>query len=175
MRRIVIDYFPRLRALSRRVLGHLPGARTEAEDVVQSALKSLCRYMRVSRPNSPKDREDIWRLLCHITACKARRRVTRRTRGARRVSVSPFVDFEHEHRHPIGDLLAVTAITASELDEAAEHALEQLDPPLRKIALLTIEGRTQAEIAARLGCSRRTIIRKVELIRAMLTQQLLAD
>ena len=54
------------------------------------------------------------------------------------------------------------------LNETYEEALEQLSPSLRKIALLTIEGQTQADIAARLNCSRRTIIRKLELIRETL-------
>ena len=86
--------------------------------------------------------------------------------------MNPFVDFERDGENLAENLLAVTP---GELDVAAELALETLESPLQEIALLAMEGRTQAEIAERLGCSRRTIVRKLELIRATLSRQLAGD
>lgn len=58
MERIHRDYFPRLRALACRKLGDIPGRAVEADDVVQSAMKSLCRYMRREHDATPRHRED---------------------------------------------------------------------------------------------------------------------
>jgi DNA-directed RNA polymerase specialized sigma24 family protein len=80
---IAEEYFPRLRRFAQRVLGGLPGAAAEADDVVQSAIKSLCLFMRRQSSTEDKDRDDVWRLLCHIVARKAARRRQRQTRGLR--------------------------------------------------------------------------------------------
>jgi RNA polymerase sigma factor (sigma-70 family) len=164
--RIHRDYFPRLRALARRKLGDIPGGAVEAEDVVQSALKSLCRYMRREHDASPRRRDDIWRLLCTIVVRKARRLNHRHTR---RGHVRPATDLDPDGR---GLEQRLAEIPVHELDVLVDDALQQLDAPLQRIALLTMEGRTQEEIATLLGCSRRTIIRKLELIRALLSGQL---
>lgn len=167
MERLYRDYFPRLRALSRRTLGQFPGAGAEADDVVQSAFKSLCRFMRSQPDDSARHRDDLWRILCQIVACKSRRRVTRQTRGLRGGRVHPVTDLAAASgEDPLAALWQT--VTPVEFDICLEEALEQLSPSLRKIALLTIEGQTQADIAARLNCSRRTIIRKLELIRETL-------
>ncbi len=170
LERIHHDYFRRLAALSRRVLGRLPGARTEAEDVVQSALGSLCRFMRRQDDTSTKDRDDIWRLLCHIVARKSLRRVQRQTRGLRGGRVRPATDFadadEQTPFHRLPD-----SLSADEFDKLLVETLEHLDPQLQKIALLAVEGYTQVEIAKHLGCSKRTIIRKMEIIRQSVLQE----
>ena len=165
--RIHRDYFPRLRALSRRTLGGLAGANVEAEDVVQSALHSLCRYMRSHRESSGQDRDDIWRLLCHLVACKSRRRVQRQTRGLKGGRVRPVTDLAPADREANIDAL-LASVSPAEFDLLLADALEQLDPPLRQIALLAMEGYTREAIAERLGCSRRTVIRKLQLIQRSL-------
>lgn len=169
MERIHRDYFRRLAALSRRVLGPLPGAHTEAEDVVQSALGSLCRFMRRQNDTSKTDRNDIWRLLCHIVARKSQRRVQRQTRGLRGGRVRPAIDFAgDDERTPLDRL--PDNLSADEFDKLLVEALEPLDLQLQKIALLAIEGYTQEEIAKHVGCSKRTIIRKMEIIRQSVLQ-----
>ena len=55
---------------------------------------------------------------------------------------------------------------AVELVEQYELLLRRLnDESLRRLAVWKLEGRTNGEIAERLGCARRTVIRKLELIR----------
>ena len=50
-------------------------------------------------------------------------------------------------------------------DETA-HLLDRLgDATLRQIALWRMEGYTSDEIAGRLGCARRTVARRLDLIR----------
>lgn len=169
MERLYREYFPRLRALSQRTLGHLPGAGTEAEDVVQSALKSLCRFMRSKPQSGQQNRDDLWRILCHLVACKSRRRVTRQTRGLPGGRLHMTTDIEpSDGKHLLSTRLA--SVAPAEFDVCVSEALESLDSTLRQIALLTLEGYTQDEIAKQLGCSRRTIIRKLELIRRIITE-----
>ena len=125
--------------------------------------------MRAQPDDAQRDREDIWRILCHIVACKSRRRVTRQTRGPRGGRVRPLTDLEPASGElPLSDRLG--SVSPQEFDVCLEEALERLDPTLRQIALLTMEGWTQAEIAERLDCSRRTVIRKLELVRGSLAE-----
>jgi DNA-directed RNA polymerase specialized sigma24 family protein len=49
--------------------------------------------------------------------------------------------------------------------ENCERLLDLLEPAERQIALLRLEGYTNAEIAARLSCALRTVERRLELIR----------
>lgn len=172
--RIGNDYFPRLRALARRTLGHLPGANTEADDVVQSALGSLCRFMRSSSEPTERDRQDIWRLLCHLVVCKSRRRVTRQTRGLPGGRLRPFIDCVGTSTSAPFDRL-LPAVSPAEFDVHLADALERLDPTLSRVVLLTLEGSTREEIAEILGCSKRTVIRKLELIRRTLADFVSTD
>ncbi len=55
---------------------------------------------------------------------------------------------------------------AAEMAEETRRLLDLLgDDPLRSIALWRMEGYTADEIATRLGCTRRTVVRKLEMIR----------
>lgn len=167
--RIDGELLPRLRRLAHRVLGRLPGAAAEADDVVQSAIKSLCLFMR-RQSDGQKDREDIWRLLCHIAARKASRRRQRQTRGLRGVSVHPFSDFGGHDSLGLEELLEGVAPDDFDLD--VQESVERLDASLQPIVLLMMQGQSQADIADRLGCSRRTVIRKFELIKALFRESL---
>jgi DNA-directed RNA polymerase specialized sigma24 family protein len=51
------------------------------------------------------------------------------------------------------------------VDECQRLMDELRDDSLRRVALLRMEGYTNEEIARELRCSRRTVARKVELIR----------
>ena len=49
--------------------------------------------------------------------------------------------------------------------ENCARLLDRLEPELRQIAQLRLDGYTNAEIAAQLGCALRTVERRLELIR----------
>jgi DNA-directed RNA polymerase specialized sigma24 family protein len=52
--------------------------------------------------------------------------------------------------------------------EETAHRLDSLpDPTLREVARLRMEGQTNEEIAARLGCVVRTVERKLEVVRKL--------
>ncbi len=56
--------------------------------------------------------------------------------------------------------------------EEFRRLLDRLgDEQLRQIALQRMEGYTGDEIAERLGCARRTVARRLELIRQLWTEE----
>ena len=55
--------------------------------------------------------------------------------------------------------------------ENCARLLDQLEPALRQIAQLRLDGHTNIEIAARQGCALRTVERRLELIRRIWDQE----
>ena len=61
---------------------------------------------------------------------------------------------------------------AAMVAEECRHRLDGLrDETLRRVALLKMEGYTNEEVADRLGCGLRTVVRKLELIRKAWTAE----
>ena len=62
---------------------------------------------------------------------------------------------------------------AVEVAEACERLLQRLDDAgLRSLAIWKMEGYTNEEIAARLGCVPRTVERKLRVIRTLWKQEM---
>ena len=119
------------------------------------------------------DRNDLWRVLVTITARKAADqalRERRQKRGGGRVRS----EAELAGGGPEGDANLFGQVAGPEptpefaamVAEECRRLLETLgDETLRQIALGRMEGDTNGEIAARLGCSLRTVTNKLTLIR----------
>ena len=147
----------------------------DQDDVVVSAFHSLFLGVR-KQQYQLHDRFDFWRLLLTIAERKIAKRVrheTRDKRDVRRVvhnSVFLKSSTEQTGDAPRGvDALPgrePTAELAAEVSETCEAMLAALpDGTSRQIALLKLENHTSEEIAAKLGCTRRTIQRKLLVIR----------
>ena len=168
-------YFDHLVRLARRrlALSRRTGADEDEEDAALSAFDSFCAGLAGGRFPRLEDRDDLWRLLVVITARKAsaqadRRRALKRGGDFSRLdaawqddsfaaSADPLIQIVS--REPSPEFAAMVA------DETA-HLLDRLDDPaLRQIALWRMEGYTSDEIADRLGCARRTVARRLDLIR----------
>lgn len=150
-------YFQRLVHLARARLRGVPGLAGYDEDVALSAFKSLCLGAERNRFPQLADRDDLWRLLAMMTVRKAID-LQRRRRPA---PADPDAVDDLLSREPDPEL-------AAEVAEAFDHMLGQLgDPGLREIALWKVEGHTNAEIAARLGCAERSVERKLHRIRLL--------
>jgi DNA-directed RNA polymerase specialized sigma24 family protein len=167
-RRVQAEYFPRLRRLSQKLLQGLTAANTEADDVVQSAVMSFCLYMRREQAGSDKDRDDVWRLLAHIAACKAARRRQRQTRGLRDGRLLSMTDASAGNSEfRLEDYLE--ELTGDDIDLVVRDAIEHLDESLQPIALMVMHGQSQQEISEILGVSRRTVVRKFDLVKRLLS------
>jgi RNA polymerase sigma factor (sigma-70 family) len=163
-------YFKRLVGLARKKLRDAPRRAADEEDVALSAFDSFCR--RAAQGQFPRlaDRDDLWHLLIKITSRKAfhlmRREGAQKRGGRGRAGAAP------------GDNAIAEAVLEEALDrgptpEYAAQTAEEFrrllssmgDGQLRAIALLSMEGYTYEEIAARLGCSVKTVQRRWTLIR----------
>jgi DNA-directed RNA polymerase specialized sigma24 family protein len=163
-------YFERLVRLASAKLqrGRRLGGDADGEDAALSAFRSLCSGAARGRFPRLDDRDDLWRLLAVITLRKAQAQARRRRRWKR----------GGKWFHPGGasdgneDLLR-HAISQEPTPELAAEMADELgsllgvlgDDQLRQIAMYRMEGYTVDEIAERLGCARRTVARRLELIR----------
>jgi DNA-directed RNA polymerase specialized sigma24 family protein len=66
-------------------------------------------------------------------------------------------------------LTADAVIEQLEQQDAFTRTLEGLEPTLRTVVIGKLAGQTNAELADQLGCSTRTIERKLNLIRKIWT------
>lgn len=165
--RIYREMFPGLCAFARRTLGPVPGAQVDSEDVVQSALGSLCRYMRSLSGPMNKTRNDIWKLLFRIVERKARRRRTRQTRGLGGGKLRTITDLEDPQK-PFQFEELLGSVTPREFDVTLSEVLENLTPLEARIVMLALEDYTREEIGQQLGFSKRSILRKMDIIRKKL-------
>ena len=168
-------YFPRLVRLARQKLraGRRSGTDADAEDAALSAFDSFCDGAARGRFPRLDDRDDLWRLLVTLTTHKVTdhaRHHGRQKRGGGRILDEAALDGPRPGGGPAGLDAFVgaepTPSFAALVAEQSRRLLEGLgEESLRRIALLKMEGYTRDEIAARLGCARRTVARRLELIR----------
>jgi DNA-directed RNA polymerase specialized sigma24 family protein len=166
-------YFQELLILARNHLSARIRCREDEEDVLQSMYKSFCLRQRRGDFDLA-NRDELWNLLVQITLRKARNTANRHLQGKRdvcREEAEAAADRSGEDLS--GTILdridsdGPTPAEAALLNEALERRFQMLnDPDLRQIALWKLEGHTNAEIAARLDCTLRTVERKLERIRA---------
>jgi DNA-directed RNA polymerase specialized sigma24 family protein len=147
-------------------LSDCPRRVLDEEDVALSAFDSLCRGARAGRFPRLDDRDDLWQILVLITLRKVADLRLSEGRKARRVGVvRSLSDLSDEELASLtGD--DPTPELAAELADECRARMERLgDPTLRSVATLRLEGYTNKEIAARLGCSLPTVERKLQRIR----------
>jgi DNA-directed RNA polymerase specialized sigma24 family protein len=166
-------YFERLVRLARGRLSSRHRAASDGEDAALSAFASFCLGAAQGRFRRLSDRDDLWRLLVTITVRKAAgqlEREGRQRRGGGHVIDEAALDGPDTGREPQGvDQFPAPGPTpefAALVAEQYEHLLARLDDPtLRSIAVWKLEGYTNEEIAAKLGCALRTVANKLALIR----------
>ena len=115
----------------------------------------------------------MWRLLIVITARKVLHLVRDEARQKRSRTRSPVERAEpHNGRVAIDELVGnePTPDFAAQVAEQYERLLGLLDEEQRMIAIAKLEGLTNAEIAAQMQRTGRTIERKLRLIRAIWEQ-----
>ena len=151
-------YFRRLVGLAHARLRDAPRRIADEEDVALSAFDSFCRGARAGRFPRLDDRNDLWQILVLITVRKAidlRNYERRSSRG--RGKVQSLTELTQERLEAIGGDEPTPAL-AAQLAEEFQRLMEQLDDStLQRVATWKLEGYTDLEIAARLGCVTRTV------------------
>jgi DNA-directed RNA polymerase specialized sigma24 family protein len=169
-------YSKRMIGLARERLRSVPRTAADEEDVALSAFDSFCA--RAARGQFPEveDRDDLWRLVAMITARKAvdlvqHERRQKRGGGVLVLDESALDDTDYQKgANGLGQIAGrdPTPEFAALMAEECRRMLDGLgDETLRNVALWKMDGYTDDEIAGHLDCSRRTVVRKLELIREM--------
>jgi DNA-directed RNA polymerase specialized sigma24 family protein len=159
-------YFGRLVGLARARLKNTVRRVADEEDVALSAFDSFFR--RAERGQFPQlqDRDDLWQLLFVLTVRKAINLVHyqgRKSRGGGRVQ--SLQDLEALGADQILGTEPSPEL-AAQMTEECQRLLAKLgDETLRAVALWKMEGYTNVEIAAKLGCVEQTVERKLRAVR----------
>jgi len=177
-------YAIRLLDCAKKRLGRSQSGIADEEDVAQLAFASLCRGASEGRFQDVKNRDELWWMLLTITKRKATdhmRRETAKKRGGGKV-----ISETHFRATAVGgsavwsfDNLVGQDPTPEDLAILAEEydvLMSKLrDSRLRNIAGLRIEGHTIPEIAEKLSIAKRSVERKLKLIRERWSQTIAMD
>jgi DNA-directed RNA polymerase specialized sigma24 family protein len=174
------QYFQRLVALARCKLHGARRGAADEEDVALSALDSFYRGLGRGRFPRVRDRDNLWRLLVVITARKAlnlKRQERARKRGGGAVAGESGLRLPDEETRTEAGIEHVvsrepTPEFAAQVAEEYQRLLDRLArSDLETVARWKMEGFTNDEIAAKLGCVPRTIERKLRVIRSLWEQE----
>jgi RNA polymerase sigma factor (sigma-70 family) len=152
---------------------HLRGKRSvsDGEDVALAAFDGFVRAVEAKKFPKLNDRDDLWQVLLHMTANRARNAVrdeNRDKRGGGWIQ-HRLVDAESDPEGIQAWAFDPDPAESVALAEEVENMLTSLGKPeLQRVAVLTLEGRTQKEIAAEIGKALATVERKLKLIRQRL-------
>ena len=142
----------------------------DEEDVALSAFHSFCRGAREGRFPELTSRDDLWRLLLSMTARKAVDLIGDNKRRKRRVLGESAIGrlYGDDGGRGFDQVIGETPSPdfAAQVADQCRHLMHLLgDRSLRRVAIAKMEGRTNEEIATELGCSVRTVERRLNLIR----------
>ena len=168
-------YFGQLVLRARAALRGKANLGADAEDVTLSAFDSFCRSAQQGRFPNLTDRDDLWRLLVVFTARKTYRLLrdaARQKRGSGKVQTEADLP-DPEEATDEGALAQVvgrepTPEFAAQVAEECRRLLDGLgDAELRAVAVAKMEGHSNADIAAKLEVTERTVERRLGVIRKL--------
>ncbi len=166
-RQLFDRYAPPLERASREQV--VPRLRVAADggEAAADALCSVLLGLRSGRFPDVRNRAALWRMLAVI----ARRRTIGLVRAAKRQA-------RGGHLRQVDGAVLASRPSPSDgpdaqpiADDVRARIFERLgDEALREVARLRIEGLDPEQIAAELGCARRTVFRKLARIRTILAE-----
>lgn len=166
-------YYDRLVELARSRLNRLPNLRADdEEDAALSAIRSILVGVPDGKFPKVTDRQNLWRLLCSITYRRLLKQIEHERRlkrgGGKVATEADFPGDPDSNGSPLERVAdrRIGPEHAVILAEETKKLLDVLgDDSLKAIAIERMEGFTDQEIADRRGVARRTIVRKISLIR----------
>ena len=159
-------YWPALVELARRKLKGAPGRAVDEEDVAQEAFWSFYRTLRDGQIPRLENRHDLLAFLTHIIACKSVNQIKHefmQKRGGGQVLGGATLTVLLEGRAHAGSGERDPLDNAL-LHDFYQHCLTRLPDNLREVAEFYLAGCAHKETADRLGCSLRSVERKIALI-----------
>lgn len=176
-------YFAQVVRLAQTRLRGAKCAAADEEDVALSAIYCLCDGARQGQFPHLADRKSLWALLVAITSHKAVDLIRRENRQKRGGAGADSANSAESQRDRIGEAVPLSGITGQQASPEVTalfgeqfgclvRELDQAeDPDLLQIAVARMLGDSVVEIAARLSCARRTVERKIRLIRRIWEQR----
>lgn len=164
-------YYERLVRFACSKLKGMPRRMADEEDVAIVAFENFLRGVQTGQFPKLEDRNDLWQILVMLGDRKAKD-LLRRDGRRRKHEVGESAVAKQDVRASdsssfdqfFGD--SPTPETAVEMVENLRRMLDCLDDEgLREIALLKLEGHTNERISELIGRARRTVDRKLNLIR----------
>ena len=166
------EYFLKTVRLAKRRMNGLRLRAADEEDIALSAMNSFCR-MAQNREEPIANSTELWKLLATIVRRKVNKERQRQFADKRQEyrlvsesGISPIPDDREQEkakglaqiagREPSPEL-------AMELAETWERILAL--PDVEELVLLKRDGYSNSEIAAKMGCSTRTVQRTIEKIK----------
>jgi DNA-directed RNA polymerase specialized sigma24 family protein len=173
-------YFQRLVRLASSRLPRHSRRMVDQEDIAISAFRSFCDRLGKGQFPDLANRDQLWRVLFAITVRKvvsSVRHQTREKRGGGRVLGESAMAEGNDPSDSAGisGFLShePTPASAAQFADELEGLLSRLDDVmLRVIAFQKLQGMTSVEIAGSLEISKRTVDRKLRLIRAVWEEEL---
>ena len=142
--------------LARHKLGGASKKVADEEDVAIVAFEQFCRQAKAGRFPRLSDRDDLWQILIVITERRAIDLKRKRDATGESSGVA-FADVAS--REPTPEF-------AAEMSDHLAALLKSLnDAQLEHVVMLKMAAHTNEEIAEDLGCSVRTVERKLAMIR----------
>lgn len=159
-----------LRLVDRRLAARRPRY-ADAEDVVNSVMRTLCRRAQSGQFQQLRDELDVWKLLVTIAERKAfnlLRDAGRQKRGGLKVRGDSALIWSGEDAGGLDALPSPepTPEFAAIMVEATDSLIQLLDDESRVIVRLKLEGATNSEVARQIGRSVPTVERRLKLIRS---------
>lgn len=153
-------YFSHVVGIARDKLRRLSVRSADEEDVALSAFHQFYQAATDQRFERLHNRDDLWHLLVVLTARKA---LDHHKHQARQKRKSSTVELPDTVAQDAADP-ALEVMLADEL-QAKLDALP--DDEIRAIVRLKLDGYSNDEVAERLGCTVRTVSRRLVLIRSL--------
>jgi len=142
----------------------------DEDDVALDAFATLCSGIREGRYDI-EDRNALWSLLAVITINGARKR-SRDERRLRRGGGHTRVSKNDEHLGTVTSEGLSPEASCLAREECTRLLSILPNEELKHLALLKVDGYTNDEIAEILGCTRRSIQRRLNLIRKIWTDEI---
>jgi RNA polymerase sigma-70 factor (ECF subfamily) len=158
---LYLRYAPRVRALVRARFSADLNRRADADDLVQSVFRRFFQKVCAGDYDVPEG-EELWGLLLVISLNRIRSEQTYQRAGKRDVRrTGPGGDAVNQVPEPgRGDENALHVLQLT-----VEEVLTRLAPQQREMVELRVEGHEVADIARKLGRSRRTVERNLQQVR----------
>jgi DNA-directed RNA polymerase specialized sigma24 family protein len=153
-------YYDRVASLARTRLRRLSVRAADEEDVAVSAFHQFYQAAADNRFARLENRDDLWQVLAVLTTHKV---VDYHKHQARWKRGGGTTELHSEMVSAVVDPADAT-LAADEVQTLFERLP---DDEAREVARLKLDGHSNEEVAARMGCSIRTVTRRLALIRSI--------